>query len=213
MTRGSSPRLVAEAPRSPRCACRGGARTCSLIGPRRRSGRSRARAREAARKPRRPVPKTARTKWRTGADRRGPGEPRRRRRAAARSPARSRAQARERFRGAGWARRLVRRLSQIYGSVGTSVRDRRYEVSIAKTTASARGTNRDCATPASIEHRDEDDADAQRRDNAGTAIWSAPSRIARTTGLSWARFRWTFSMSRSRRRPGCPRRATCRRGS
>ena len=31
--------------------------------------------------------------------------------------------------------------------------------------------------------------------NAGTAIWEAPSRIARRSGFFMARLRWTFSIS------------------
>ncbi len=49
-------------------------------------------------------------------------------------------------------------------SVGTSVRDRMYEASIANTTASASGTNRITRHAGQEEHRHEHDTDTQRRD-------------------------------------------------
>ena len=50
-------------------------------------------------------------------------------------------------------------------SAGTSVRDSRYEASIASTTASASGVNRKLRRPDQQHHREEHDADGQRRDD------------------------------------------------
>ena len=46
--------------------------------------------------------------------------------------------------------------------VGTMVRDRKYDASMAKTTASPSGTNRNLATPPRKEHGDKYDADGER---------------------------------------------------
>src|ERR1051326_7257221 len=63
--------------------------------------------------------------------------------------------------------------------VGTSVRDSRYDAIIAKTTASAKGTNRYLATPA----RKNIGTNTMQIDNvdtkAGIAICCAPSKIDR----------------------------------
>ena len=61
--------------------------------------------------------------------------------------------------------------------VGTRVRDRMKDQTMAEMTASAIGTNRKRATPEE-KHRHEHDADTEQRDEAGTTICSAPSRIA-----------------------------------
>ena len=50
--------------------------------------------------------------------------------------------------------------------VGTSVRDRMNDHTIANMTASAIGTNRKRATPVEEEHRHEHDADAEQRDES-----------------------------------------------
>jgi hypothetical protein len=67
--------------------------------------------------------------------------------------------------------------------VGTSVRDSRYEASMATTTPSARGVNSDCTAPV----RKTTGTNTMQIDrvetNAGMAICCAPSRIARTSGL------------------------------
>ena len=54
--------------------------------------------------------------------------------------------------------------------VGTSVRDRKYEASIAKTTASARGTKRYRATPVRKNIGTKTMQMAMVETNAGTAI-------------------------------------------
>ena len=48
--------------------------------------------------------------------------------------------------------------------VGTMVRDRKYEASMAKTTASASGTKRYLRNPAQKKHRHKHDADGKRGD-------------------------------------------------
>ena len=68
-------------------------------------------------------------------------------------------------------------------SVGTSVRDSTYEASIASTTASASGMNRNFAGPTSSTTGKKTMQIASVATMAGTAIWLAPSRIARVSGL------------------------------
>ena len=66
--------------------------------------------------------------------------------------------------------------------VGTSVRESMYEASIAKTTASANGTNRNRDTP---ERKNIGKNTMQMHNvdtSAGTAICAAPSRIASRSG-------------------------------
>ncbi len=70
-------------------------------------------------------------------------------------------------------------------SVGTSVRERKYDVIIAKTTAIASG-NEERASPAPVMNAtgNEDDADAQRRDERrASRSAGAPSTIAGTSGF------------------------------
>src|ERR1044071_4361241 len=79
--------------------------------------------------------------------------------------------------------------------VGTRVRDSRYDISIANTTASAIGTNSERAAPV----RNAIGANTMQMQsvdtNAGTAICCAPSMIARVNGLCWCRLRWMFSIA------------------
>ncbi len=79
--------------------------------------------------------------------------------------------------------------------MGTSVRDRKYEVSIAKTTAIASGTKSDLAAPVMNATGTKTMQMQSVETNAGVAISAAPSRMARTTGFCCAMFRWTFSIS------------------
>ena len=79
--------------------------------------------------------------------------------------------------------------------VGTSVRERKYEVSIAKTTASASGTKSDLADPAMKTTGTKTMQMHNVDTNAGVAISAAPSRIAWTIVLCWAMLRCTFSIS------------------
>jgi hypothetical protein len=67
--------------------------------------------------------------------------------------------------------------------VGTSVRDRMYDASIAKTTASAIGTNRYRATPVRKNIGTKTMQMQIVDTNAGIAICSAPSRIAVSRSL------------------------------
>ena len=62
--------------------------------------------------------------------------------------------------------------------VGTSVRDSKYDASIAKTTASASGTNRYRATPVRKNMGTNTMQIESVETNAGTAICCAPSRMA-----------------------------------
>ena len=75
------------------------------------------------------------------------------------------------------------------------MRERKYEVSIAKTTAIASGTKRDFAAPV-MKTTGTKTMQMQRVEtNAGVAISAAPSRMARMMGARWARCLWTFSIS------------------
>ena len=80
-------------------------------------------------------------------------------------------------------------------SVGTSVRDSRYDASIANTTASASGTNRNFAGPTSSTTGKKTMQMDSVATIAGIAIWLAPSRMARVSGLPMPRLRWMFSTS------------------
>ena len=78
-------------------------------------------------------------------------------------------------------------------SVGTSVRDSRYDAIIANTTASAIGTNRNRATP---ERKNIGTKTMQMQSvetNAGTPISPAPMMIASSSG--WPRCRWRSMFS------------------
>ena len=79
--------------------------------------------------------------------------------------------------------------------IGTSVRERKYEASIEKTTAPARGVNRYLAAPV----RRSTGKNTMQIDSvetiAGTAIWAALSSTATVSGLPSARLRWMFSTS------------------
>jgi len=78
--------------------------------------------------------------------------------------------------------------------VGTSVRERKYEVSIAKTTAMASGTKRDFAAPAMKTTGTKTIQMHRVETSAGTAISADPSRIAAVTDFFIAeRCRCTFS--------------------
>ncbi len=79
--------------------------------------------------------------------------------------------------------------------VGTSVRDRRYEASMAKTTASANGTNRNLATPVRKNMGTKTMQMHSVETKAGTAICDAPSRMACFSSLPMARLRSMFSIS------------------
>jgi hypothetical protein len=68
-------------------------------------------------------------------------------------------------------------------SVGTSVRERKYDVSIAKTTAIASGTKSDCAAPAMSTTGTNTMQMQSVETRAGTAISCAPSSIAWTSAL------------------------------
>src|SRR5262249_46339844 len=73
--------------------------------------------------------------------------------------------------------------NRYFASVGTSVRDSRYDAIIAKTTASASGTNKYFATPV----RKNIGTNTMQIDNvdtkAGMEICWAPSRMARSVSL------------------------------
>ena len=73
--------------------------------------------------------------------------------------------------------------------VGTSVRDRKYDVSIANTTAIASGTKSDFAAPVMKPTGTNTMHIQSVETKAGVAISAAPSRIARTIGLCCAMFR------------------------
>ena len=80
-------------------------------------------------------------------------------------------------------------------SEGTSVRDSRYEASIASTTEIASGVNRKRAGPTSSTTGKKTMQIDSVATMAGVAIWWAPSRIARVSGLPMLRLRWMFSTS------------------
>src|ERR1700691_2096712 len=67
--------------------------------------------------------------------------------------------------------------------VVTSVRDSRYEVSIANTTARASGVNRKRPTPVSRTTGKKTMQIQRVPTRVGAAIWLAPSRIAISSGL------------------------------
>lgn len=71
--------------------------------------------------------------------------------------------------------------------VGTNVRDRKYEVIIAKTTAMASGMKSDCAAPAMNTTGTKTMQIHNVETKAGAAISRALSRIACTIGLLSAR--------------------------
>ena len=75
------------------------------------------------------------------------------------------------------------------------MRDRKYEVSIAKTTASASGTKSERAAPVMNATGTNTMQMQIVETNAGVAISDAPSRMARTMGFFCAMLRWTFSIS------------------
>src|SRR5258706_3887696 len=79
--------------------------------------------------------------------------------------------------------------------VGTSVRERKYEVSIANTTDMARGTNSDLADRVMNTTGTKTMQMQSVETRAGVAISEAPSRIARMIGFFCAMLRWTFSIS------------------
>ena len=79
--------------------------------------------------------------------------------------------------------------------MGTSVRESRYEASIANTTASASGTNRYRATPERKNIGTKTMQIESVETSAGTAICEAPSRIAWMISLPWSRLRLMFSTS------------------
>src|ERR1700685_2347412 len=79
--------------------------------------------------------------------------------------------------------------------VVTSVRDSRYEVSIANTTARASGVNRKRPTPVSRTTGKNTTQIQSVPTRVGVAIWLAPSRIATSKGLCIAWLRWMFSTS------------------
>ena len=79
--------------------------------------------------------------------------------------------------------------------VGTSVRESRYDASIAKHTASASGTNRYFATPDRKNIGTNTMQIESVETSAGTAICEAPSRIACTISLPWSKLRLMFSTS------------------
>ena len=79
--------------------------------------------------------------------------------------------------------------------VGISVRESRYEASIANTTASASGENSDPTTPPSAKIGTNTMQIESVETNAGTAIWSAPSTIASYRGFPCSRFLWMFSIA------------------
>ena len=66
---------------------------------------------------------------------------------------------------------------------------------MANTTASARGTNRNLATPVKKNMGTNTMQMQSVETKAGTAICCAPSRIARFNSLPWARLRSMFSIS------------------
>ena len=79
--------------------------------------------------------------------------------------------------------------------MGTRVRDSRYDVSIANTTASASGVNRNLATPVSSTTGKNTMQIESVPTKVGVAICVAPSRIATSNGLGIAWLRWIFSIS------------------
>ena len=79
-------------------------------------------------------------------------------------------------------------------SVGTSVRERMYDASMANTTASARGTKRYRATPLK-KNIGRNTMQMQSVDTrAGTAICAAPSRMASRWACPSSKYRSMFSI-------------------
>src|SRR5205807_7993325 len=79
--------------------------------------------------------------------------------------------------------------------VGTRVRDRKYDASMAKTTAKASGVNRYAAGPVRYTTGTKTTQMDRVDTNAGVAICAAPTRMARRSGFFMAMLRWTFSIS------------------
>src|SRR4051812_4016049 len=79
--------------------------------------------------------------------------------------------------------------------VGTSVRERKYEVSIANTTDMASGTKSDLAAPLMKVTGTKTMQMQSVETRAGVAISDAPSMMARRIGFFCAMLRWTFSIS------------------
>ena len=79
--------------------------------------------------------------------------------------------------------------------MGTSVRESRYEVIIANTTAMASGVKSERAAPVMNTTGTKTMQIDSVATKAGVAICCAPSRIARTSGFRMAMLRWTFSIS------------------
>ena len=172
-------------PRSPaarcaRCACRAAPGSAASSARRRPPGRSRAPPPGQRARPTRGAPPPRRRRGR-GA----PAPPR----APRRSPPRSRSKWRSRQRsnrlpspppGRRAALRgrllLVDGSSSLRASEGTSVRESRYEASIARTTASASGVNRNRAGPVSSTTGKNTMQMVRVAASAGTAICCAPSR-------------------------------------
>ena len=86
------------------------------------------------------------------------------------------------------------RFSRYIASVGTSVRERIYDASIANTTASASGTNRYFATPLRKNIGRNTMQIHSVETSAGTAICAAPSRIALCRSWPSSRLRSMFSI-------------------
>ena len=84
---------------------------------------------------------------------------------------------------------------RILASVGTSVRDNRYDASIEITTPSASGVKRKRAGPSSSTTGKNTTQMVSVAAKAGTAICRAPSRIATVSGFPMCRLRWMFSTS------------------
>ena len=85
--------------------------------------------------------------------------------------------------------------SRYFAIVGTSVRESRYDASIAKTTASAIGTNRYRATPVRKNIGTKTMQMQIVETKAGMAICCAPSRIAGSRSLPCSRCQLMFSIA------------------
>ena len=79
--------------------------------------------------------------------------------------------------------------------VGTSVRESRYDASMANTTAMASGVNRYRAVPVSSSTGTNTMQMESVATKVGTAICEAPSSTARTSGFRMAMLRCVFSIS------------------
>src|ERR1035437_10790491 len=79
--------------------------------------------------------------------------------------------------------------------VGIRVRERKYDASMAKTTAMASGVNRYLAAPVNSSTGTNTMQMESVDTKAGAAICCAPSRTARTNGLRMAILRCVFSIS------------------